>query len=194
MGPVGVGGGEVGLLQAGLLLVVGLLLVGSAELLGVPVAADDLLAAAAGGGLLSAWQTNLKPFANAMHNQQIVRLRSYAPRLCAHIAFAREFSVSWGTGAIATTTNGACDASKRPYSAQKPSNATESCRSAAMLSRLRRHRRRAEEGCDWPKEGSHLPLQRVDSLTAKTNCLQDLDTPITWLCDQLQYCDPFAMH
>ena len=73
-----------------------------------------------------AWQTNLKPFAKVkMRNQRIVILRSRPPRLCAHIAFARDLSVSWGSGATATSTNGACDASKRPHSARKQSYATK---------------------------------------------------------------------
>ena len=73
----------------------------------------------------SAWQTNLKPFAKfTMRNQRIVTLRSRQARLCAHIAFARDFSVSWGPGATATSTNGACDASKRPDSARTQLYAT----------------------------------------------------------------------
>ena len=74
----------------------------------------------------SAWQTNLKPFAKVtMRNQRIVTLRSRPPRLCAHIAFARDFSVPWGTGATATSTDAACVASKRPHSARKQSYATK---------------------------------------------------------------------
>ena len=100
-------------------------------------------------------QANVKPFAKVtMRNQRIVIFQSRPPRLCAHIAFARDFSVSWGTGATATSTNGACDASKRPHSARKQSFATKfRCHVAvfAMLPRLRRHRRRANERCDWPK-------------------------------------------